>query len=140
MIDAFRGDYSFLSNFYPCKIEYEGLTYNSVEAAYQASKVSSPSERLVFVGLDARSAKLLSKKYPPHPSFDRVSVMSELLRLKFYDPVLARKLKLTEPHELVEGNYWHDNFWGNCGCGQCKNIPGINMLGKLLMDVRDKTE
>jgi predicted NAD-dependent protein-ADP-ribosyltransferase YbiA (DUF1768 family) len=40
-IDSFRGDYCFLSNFHPCKIQYEGIEYTSVEHAYQASKSMS---------------------------------------------------------------------------------------------------
>ena len=32
MIDRFDGRYGFLSNFYPCKIEFQGIKYNSVEA------------------------------------------------------------------------------------------------------------
>ena len=31
MITRFDGRYGFLSNFYPCKIEYQGITYPSVE-------------------------------------------------------------------------------------------------------------
>lgn len=38
--------------------------------------------------------------------------------------------------EIVEGNYWHDNYWGNCTCDKCKNIEGQNKLGKILMKIR----
>ena len=37
---------------------------------------------------------------------------------------------------LIEGNYWHDNYWGNCLCPKCKEIEGQNQLGKILMKVR----
>lgn len=34
--------------------------------------------------------------------------------------------------ELIEGNYWHDTYWGVCeGVGE-------NHLGKLLMEIRNE--
>lgn len=44
-------------------------------------------------------------------------------------PVVAEKLIATYPQNLIEGNKWHDNYWGNCTCPRCKNIPGLNRLG-----------
>lgn len=38
---------------------------------------------------------------------------------------------LTGDAELIEGNNWGDTFWGVC------NGRGENMLGKLLMEIRD---
>ena len=38
VIDSFQGEYRFLSNFWPCVVEYEGTEYPSVENAYQAAK------------------------------------------------------------------------------------------------------
>ena len=38
--------------------------------------------------------------------------------------------------DLVEGNRWHDNFWGRCVCRACRRIGGANVLGTLLMQVR----
>ena len=32
-IKGFAGDYKWLSNFFPCRVEYEGLVYRSSEAA-----------------------------------------------------------------------------------------------------------
>ena len=40
MIDKFEGRWRFLSNFYPCKIEHQGITYPSVENFYVAMKVN----------------------------------------------------------------------------------------------------
>ena len=39
----FRNKYYFLSNMYPCKITYNGLTYTCVEAAFQAQKNTTES-------------------------------------------------------------------------------------------------
>ena len=39
--------------------------------------------------------------------------------------------------ELIEGNTWSDNFWGDCHCPKCRGIKGENNLGKLLMKIRE---
>ena len=39
-INEFRGDYAFLSNFYPAPVSYMGQTYANNEAAFQAQKTS----------------------------------------------------------------------------------------------------
>src|SRR4051794_10492805 len=44
-IDSFQGEYRFLSNFWPAEVVYEGVTYPSVEHAYQAAKTLSIEER-----------------------------------------------------------------------------------------------
>ena len=48
-IREFRGEFSWLSNFYPVQIEYEGLTYPSVEHAYQAGKLINIEDRKLFL-------------------------------------------------------------------------------------------
>jgi len=45
-------------------------------------------------------------------------------------------LLATGDTKLLEGNRWHDNFWGNCDCPNCRDKPGLNYLGKILMRVR----
>ena len=37
---------------------------------------------------------------------------------------------------LVEGNTWHDNYWGCCTCSRCAGRRGRNNLGRLLMKLR----
>lgn len=58
----FRGDYDFLSNFYKCNVEYEGVIYSSVENALQAAKTLDLRERRQFENCTAREAKKLGKK------------------------------------------------------------------------------
>jgi N-glycosidase YbiA len=139
MIDKFRGDYFFLSNFYHCKIPYEGLTYPSVEHAFQANKTFNEDIRRIIKSAPTASHAKIKGRNIPLTYFRKdwesvkVEVMYNLLKIKFSDPALALMLEHTSPHELVEGNYWGDTFWGVCrGTGQ-------NHLGKLLMKIRDKT-
>ena len=42
IIDSFRGEYGFLSNFNKSRVEFEGMTYPSVEHAFQAAKNPDP--------------------------------------------------------------------------------------------------
>jgi ribA/ribD-fused uncharacterized protein len=85
-------------------------------------------------------AKKLGRKVKIRPDWESVKVfiMEELLRLKFSNPDLLRRLVQTNG-ELVEGNTWHDNFWGDCNCNKCK-AKGVNMLGKLLVKIRSEHE
>jgi predicted NAD-dependent protein-ADP-ribosyltransferase YbiA (DUF1768 family) len=58
------------------------------------------------------------------------------LRQKFIQPGLCELLISTGIEDLVEGNKWHDNFWGACSCQTCTKREKFNMLGRLLMQVR----
>lgn len=66
----------------------------------------------------------------------RLDIMNRLLLQKFSDLDLQAKLLATGNEELVEGNWWHDQFWGDCTCVRHSG-PGENHLGKLLMHVRE---
>lgn len=140
-IDSFRGHYAFLSNFYTCRIPYLGMTFSSVESAFQAAKCANPQARSRFQYLTARDAKREGRTVSMRPDWEkvRVDVLLELLFIKFgSNPDLMQQLLATGDVALVEGNTWHDNFGGNCTCGRpnCSRMEGKNMLGQLLMSVR----
>jgi len=44
-ITSFNGKYEFLSNFYYSPVTYEGITYPTVEHAFQAAKTFDVTER-----------------------------------------------------------------------------------------------
>lgn len=72
------------------------------------------------------------------PSMVKVEAMRTLVLQKFTDhKELARLLALTKQATLIEGNCWHDLFWGRCVCWE-HNGEGRNELGKILMWVRDQ--
>ena len=134
-IISFNGEFSFLSNFYPGRVN----VYKSAEAAYQAQKCENPDDRKQFIPLDAGHAKRLGRRVSVRPGWDemRVDVMRDVVHTKFRsNPDLAEKLLATEDAELIEGNCWHDNFFGDCLCRACAKTPGENWLGKILMDER----
>lgn len=62
--------------------------------------------------------------------------MREVLAAKFTDPDLADRLVATGTALLVEGNTWHDQFWGCCTSPRHHATPGANWLGRYLMQLR----
>ena len=63
IITEFRGDYSFLSNFFPAPITYDGFRYANNEAAFQAQKTTCMKERLQFSRLASPAeAKALGRR------------------------------------------------------------------------------
>lgn len=137
MINKFRGKYAFLSNFYPCLIEYNGLQFRSVESAYQAQKTLDNTIREEFTRYDSRKAKAESKSLTVREDWNRIKlqIMSDLLLIKFADSNLQKKLLDTGDIPLIEENTWHDLFWGVCECERCEG-RGTDWLGKLLMRTR----
>ena len=61
-IRQFRGDFFFLSNFYNCPVAYKQLTYTNNEAAFQAQKCVSDTERIQFTKLSPSEAKRLGRR------------------------------------------------------------------------------
>lgn len=153
-IMRFAGDYAFLSNFSRAAVEYESVTYPSLEHAYQAAKFVSPTYRERIRAAtkektgepDPGLAKRLGHGPGMRTDWDvvKIDIMWELLCTKFEaGSELADRLLSTGYAHLIEGNKWHDNFWGVCYCPRCAraNPPlgqGRNVLGKLLMGRRQQ--
>lgn len=130
----FRGEYFFLSNFYPVQVYGEGRFWLTAEHYYQSEKTEKEEEKL-WVG-DAFSpgeAKKRGKRIMVRKDWDsvRLDVMKKVVLAKFSQNRLLRdRLLKTGDTELVEENSWRDTFWGVC------NGVGENHLGKILMEVR----
>jgi len=136
-IDMFREEYEFLSNFYPAKMEFEGVAYHNSEAVYQAQKCKHPEDKLKFANMYADEAKKFGRKVEMREDWDEVKVdlMEKIVAAKFSQhPELAVRLLETGEKPLKEGNYWGDVFWGiDHTTGE-----GENHLGKILMELRRK--
>ena len=134
MIDSFEGEYAFLSNYYPCEVIFDGIRYQSSEAAYQAQKCAYPSVRKEFVGLTADEAKKKGRAVRIREDWEDIKnhVMVDVLLEKFKQhPELAKRLADTGNEELIEGNTWGDTYWGRC------NGVGMNLLGQMLQIIRE---
>lgn len=138
MINCFEREYAFLSNFYPSPIEYEGIKYPTVEAAFQAAKTPDMHMKVAIATAEhPGKAKRMGRKVVLCEDWEEIKdkVMEDCLRLKFSNPILREKLLATGDEELEEGNWWHDNYWGSCYCSRCGDV-GKNKLGYLLMKIR----
>lgn len=136
MIDSFRGDFGFLSNFHESSIWVNGLRYPSVEHAYQAFKFGKEGSghELVRNAKTPGEAKKLGKaaSLPRDWESTKVALMRQLVQEKFKNPLFRAMLLATGDAKLVEGNWWNDTFWGVC------RGKGSNWLGRILMEVRDE--
>ena len=138
-ISSFRGKYEFLSNFYGCKVEFEGVSFPSAEHAFQAAKALDTDSRVAMaVCPSAKDAKHCGRRLPLREDWEQVkiSVMKAVVRDKFArnisDTDIQKLLLDTGDAYLEEGNSHGDRFWGTVkGKGQ-------NWLGKILMEVRDE--
>lgn len=142
VIDDFRGSHGFLSNFHPCKVTWEQITYPSTEHAFNAGKSLDMGVRLwIAQAATPREAKRRGRSVQLRPGWDervRYEVMAEVLASKFWAPELASALRATGDAILIEGNTWHDNTWGDCRCGRSAcSASGANWLGLMLMSLRD---
>jgi ribA/ribD-fused uncharacterized protein len=132
MIDSFRGEYAFLSNFYPSPIvEDHEITYPTVEHYFQAQKAENREARKrIAAAPTPDKAKYAGLRVQLRPDWEvrKLNVMRNALEMKFEaGSQLAGALQSTYPHRLEEGNNWGDTYWGRVNGG------GWNWLGHLLM-------
>lgn len=138
MIYEFRGDYGWLSNFYPCKVTYRHSEFDSVEQAYMFAKNDTSGDWLEFcLNNPPAICKAQSKLIKIRDDWDSVKleIMELLLEQKFNKEPFKSKLIATGNRNIIEGNYWNDSFWGI----DLKVNPnyGENHLGRIIMKIRD---
>jgi ribA/ribD-fused uncharacterized protein len=133
VVNEFQGEYRWLSNFWPCEVEFEGVVYHSVENAYQAAKFHPwEKERKEMEHCTPGRAKSLAKGRSRPMKHEEL--MLDLVRKKFKRDALAVRLIATGSAYLQEGNRWGDTYWGV----DLRAKSGFNKLGFILMKVRDE--
>ena len=142
MINSFTGKYRFLSNFWNAPFtDNNGVRWRSSEQFYQAHKAMTEEDVLkVYETKTPHEAKRVGNEIQENPDFEegKNHIMWVALQYKFVqNPDIRNKLIDTGEQTLLEGNTWHDNYWGNCSCPKCCDIEGRNELGKQLMMLRD---
>lgn len=146
---AFQSHLSPLSNLFPCRIRYNGITFASLEHAYQHSKVifhgRTDLAEAILADDDPYVAMSQGKQITNERvewSFKKLEVMAGLLRHKADQcPAFHNTLKATYGHTLVE-NSWN-SFWGSATPFACEAVwalqfKGANHLGKLLEKLRQE--
>jgi ribA/ribD-fused uncharacterized protein len=132
-IYGFTDPFRFLSNFYPVKVIWETIEFQSVEHAYVAAKTDDFGLKLQIAEVKTPGeVKRLGRQLELRDDWEEIKldVMLDLLIQKFSQEPFKTKLMLTKDLYLEETNTWGDKFWGVC------NGVGENNLGKLLMWVR----
>ena len=139
-IDMFHGQYGFLSNFFPSQLIYMGVAWPTVEHLFQALKLGDNADLGMLDCKTPGDAKRRGRTIPLREDWERVKdqIMLYCLRMKFNQPGFGDDLLRTGKAELIEGNWWHDNYWGACRCLKCQHKPKYNRLGHLLMFVRNE--
>ena len=141
-ISEFQGQYRFLSNFYVGEPLYaNGMRFQTSEHLYQAFKSTIREEVLQVLNAPTPgAAKRMGANLTLRDDWDKIKdrAMEICIGLKFTaNPDLTRQLLATGNEFLVEGNSWHDNYWGACVCQKCQGLDQHNKLGYTLMRYRD---
>lgn len=135
-ISSFRDENRFLSNFFRLRkpIVHKGITYWYTETFFQASKTLDMKLRLAISKMSPSESKTAGRAVKLRDNWESLKVISMFYALiqKFSDPWFKEKLMATKSHKLIEGNTWGDTYWG-----VDKRQGGHNMLGLLLMTIRD---
>lgn len=145
-ITSFTDEYAFLSNFerVPGGIHVgfhlggpkDIVIVDTVEHAYQASKATTKKDFLKIAFADGPSAaKGLGRRVRLPHWWDtmKLQIMESHVRQKFIGRTMKTLLLSTGTRDLIEGNWWGDDFWGVID----KTGRGENHLGRILMRVRD---
>ncbi|XP_044764571.1 riboflavin biosynthesis protein VVA0006-like [Coccinella septempunctata] len=139
-VRGFRGKHKFLSNFFKCEVEYEGVAYPTAEHAFQAAKTFDEVERKrILSSKNPVTAKRLGRKVTLRHDWEevKVEIMTDILRRKFQNPHMKEQLLETGSGEIIEENKWHDKFWGKCICKRCGGV-GKNNLGLVIQRIRSE--
>ncbi len=143
VIDNFRDEYWFLSNFYPAtqrlvlRFDDSDCVFfcPTAEHAYQAMKADNLQEAgAIAAARTPENAKKMGRTVTLRKDWEdkKLAAMYTALNGKFLsNEKLAKRLIETGDATLIEGNTWGDTFWGVC------DGKGANHLGILLMDIRD---
>ena len=146
VINGFFGENRFLSNFALADVSLNGITFPSVEVAYQAAKCQRADEFKKFSAYGSAEAKRVGKLVQMRPDWNdiKLNIMTLLVEQKFHrNPQLLARLLKTGEKQLIEANAWRDRYWGVYYRFYPENDKwfchgGENNLGIIIMKVRDK--
>lgn len=140
-ITAFKDEFRFLSNFWPCTVYLDNVHYPTVEHAYQAAKTLDMIVRdeclmLPKAGQVKKWGRALEARGLVRPDWKTVNIalMRNLNQQKYNNTFLGSRLLATGERYIIEGNNWGDRYWG----AEYVNGDwvGENHMGLILMDIR----
>ncbi|XP_062603277.1 homeobox protein Hox-A3-like, partial [Saccostrea cucullata] len=134
----FKGEHHILSNFYPCVLMFQGLTFQSSEHLYQYLKAVEHSDPYLANQIQnaptAKISKQISKlvNTTSHWHSIKNKIMLKVLAIKFNQCAEFKNYLLSTNKRVLIHNV-ADSYWGTGWNGKGKNIQG-----KLLMQFRHK--
>ena len=138
ILRGFFGRSAWLGNSYPVGFRIGGMTWKSVDHFVFANRAIKEGDReAVRLAETPVGARNVSKEIRWRPDWKEADAenMEAAVEAKFMQNVdLGRRLLCTRDTELIHENRWGDKLWGIC------NGEGENLLGKLLMEIREKLE
>ena len=137
----YEQDFYVLSNFSAFRLMWNGIDFDTSEAAYQHEKFNIPTlaakevQSNIYHARSAHDAFKIAEKNAhlrrPDWGAVKLDIMHDILRAKVKQhEYVRRKLIATGTRELIEDS-WRDDFWG-----WGPNRDGLNMLGVVWMEVR----
>jgi len=127
---------NWFSNMVLCDIIIDGKKYNSTEVYYQSKKMKYEKDEIYISSLEPHKAKTEASKLEKKDNWDdvKIAVMMVALKEKYKQPYWKEQLLNTKNNKIVEWNNWGDKYWGV----SVKDNLGLNILGKILMDIREE--
>jgi N-glycosidase YbiA len=131
--------YGCFSNFSAHKFMLDGLEWRTTEHYFQAMKFAGHPEHIEALRQMPSPMQVAkagrSRARPLRPDWEEVKddIMRQALRAKFTQHPEIQKILLETGHKELIENTTKDHYWG---CGSTG--MGKNMLGKLLMELRDE--
>jgi hypothetical protein len=141
MKEIFVNEIAWMRNDYPVSIVVAGITYPTVEHAYQAAKFKDLNIKNAIAKLpvfDVKKARSIGRKTSGiNQYWDDIkeNVMERLIRQKFSKTHLGDLLANTGNSDIVFQN--RDDFWGTGGDINDECWNGQNILGTILESIRD---
>lgn len=134
------GPFNFLSNMINVPIEYNGITYPSVENFFVASKTSPRNQdiKLKVAGMQSKDAKKFGRGRG-------IKLRKDWNKIKFHSMLYALRKKFNQDKYkallLGTGNRYieESNWWGDISMGAEETTGfGYNILGFMLMHIREE--
>lgn len=133
-----RGEYGAFSNFSRHAVRYKNRIWKTSEHAYQADKFDAPDvkNKIFHANTPGIAADIgRDRKNPLRKDWEsvKVQIMYDVIKAKFTQHDHLKELLLSTGDRLIVEHTVNDTFWADGGDGK-----GKNMLGKLLMRLRDE--
>lgn len=133
-----RGEYGAFSNFSRHRVIARGKTWPTSEHFFQAMKFEGTSiaEKVRCAKTPKEAAAIgRDRKNPLRKDWESVKddIMREIVLAKFTQHEALRALLLSTNDEEIVEHTERDRYWGDGGDG-----TGKNMLGRILMETREK--